>query len=335
MTNGSGEAQIDPGPTPDSRSFGLDIGKLFSLFAVICIHTQLTADMSSTFVITENQLARFAVPFFFIVSGYVLSSRLSSIRSSIYYCATRIVPVFVFWMFFYNWERIRFGNLPLTLEVLGSFDTHLWYFPSVIVNIVICSVLLKSGQPWIALLVSFAFYLAGCLHGSYEPYIYAHHWRWNTIHHWNWNTRNGPFFGLLFVSIGACLARVQFAKKPFLYALMFVIGGIAQVVEVRMLAHLEQVPLIIVDYVFSTILFACGAFLFFLSLPNNRLTKFLSGPGRFVLGAYGIHIWVTGWPMASHNTMTSAAWSVAGVWGMSLVISQACSLIPLLRFAFK
>jgi surface polysaccharide O-acyltransferase-like enzyme len=116
---------------------------------------------------------------------------------------------------------------------------------------------------------------------------------------------------------------------------MFAIGGVAEVAEVRMLAYLRHSPIIIEDYVFSTTIYACGAFLFFFSLPNNQVTKTLSGPGNFVLGAYGIHLWITGWPMSSHNSITSAAWSVAGVWGMSLVISQLCSLIPLLRFAFR
>lgn len=86
--------------TEDSaRATGIDAFRWFSFLAVVFIHAIRVSDNTAiNWEGVVNQLARFAVPFFFICSGYFFGLRAGEPKyiNQIVKVATRLLPAFIF-----------------------------------------------------------------------------------------------------------------------------------------------------------------------------------------------------------------------------------------------
>ncbi len=180
----------------------------------------------------ENWLARIAVPFFFVTSGFLLY-RKSSLenfsleRTKLY--VKKLIRLYIIWTLIYcpfkinsiltNEKGIVYGILAYCKDiVLVESYTHLWYFPALIFAVVVISYLLSkkiSLKKIVA--VALCFYLIGLLAQSWFGIIKP--LQFNAPELWQFlkiikkiivTTRDGLFEGLLFVGMGAVFAFYGF-----------------------------------------------------------------------------------------------------------------------------
>ena len=140
--------------------------------------------MSLSAILIVDQLSRFGVPFFFIASGYFLSHRIDSAFFITRYVVVRIFPAFAFWTLFYFWSSIKDGPVDILSLVFDGGGLHLWFFSSLILCLLLCSILLKIGGLRLVIVAAIPLYLIGLYHGVYGEALHAPHW--------SWNVRNGP-----------------------------------------------------------------------------------------------------------------------------------------------
>ncbi|MDO5602953.1 MAG: alanine racemase, partial [Oscillospiraceae bacterium] len=196
----------------------LDHFRLAAALMVIAIHTSPLASFSpeADFWLTRV-LARLAVPFFIMVTGYFLSrdqwknTGAFLKKTALLYAAAILL---------YLPLNLMNGGYPL-LEWLrrilfsGSFY-HLWYFPALLLGVVIAKLLSRLGKGG-ALAVAALLYLIGLLGDSYYGAVSGlpvFHDFYEFIFSLFGYTRNGVFFAPLFLLLGSC-CRSWKLKRPF------------------------------------------------------------------------------------------------------------------------
>lgn len=226
----------------DSRNYtGIDIFRIVAAFLIVAIHTSPLSSFSETgdFILTRI-IARIAVPFFFMTSGFFLISRYSRnteklntfIRKTclIYTAAILIyIPINI-----YNNYFEMDNLLPNIIKDIVFDGTlyHLWYLPASVIGAVIAWYLVKKFGCTKALLTSSILYFIGMFGDSYYGLIEKIS-GFNTFYRLIFQvsdyTRNGIFFAPVFFVMGGLIAdnRIRMSlKKSALgfvasFALMF------------------------------------------------------------------------------------------------------------------
>ncbi len=207
---------------------GIDAFRLVAALLVVTIHTEPLASFGSLghFVLTRV-IARIAVPFFFLASGFFLISRYApdgaklrafEKRTAVIYAAAILLylPINI-----YSGDFARTDFLPSFLKDLVFDGTmyHLWYLPAAMLGAAIAWYLVKRLDYGRALFVTGLLYVVGLFGDSYYGLIqnlpaiqgiYAGLFRISDY------TRNGIFFAPLFFVLGGYLAdsRRRLSWKP-------------------------------------------------------------------------------------------------------------------------
>ena len=220
----------------DYKFNGIDVVKFVCAFLVCIIHIKpfnvelLGIDKLSYLNFgLQKYFCRVAVPFYFTASGFLLFRKLDFSNLNI----SRIKN--------YCFKILRLlGTWTFLLFVGGS--GQLWYLGALVLAIIILSVLIKKGIPmrWI-ILISVILFLIGLLGDSYygfiEPlksffipkiFIVGYETVFST-------TRNGVFFGLVFVLIGALFAQKRIVINNILAVVGLIISLIIMFFEVYLL----------------------------------------------------------------------------------------------------
>ena len=196
----------------------LDRFRLAAAVLVVCIHTSPLASVTEAgdFWLTRV-LARAAVPFFFMTSGYFLgwgrwkgTGKLVKKTLLLYGAAVLLyLPV--------NWYNGGYKPMEWLQRLLAEGTLyHLWYFPAAVLGAVIARNLARLGMP-AALAAAGILYLAGVGGDSWYGFaagfpaaerFYAGVFR--IFPH----TRNGLFFAPLFFLLGA--AGVRWSRRASL-----------------------------------------------------------------------------------------------------------------------
>ena len=155
------------------RMNNIDFLKLFAVYAVICIHTQPFKYSFECYGLEYfdyiykliRSATRFAVPCFFIISGYFFSASIGRNKNIKFVCkkyVSRLVPICLFWNAFYflypkdfventvkydflragywhflNLEKIFRSPLGLVFQGVGG---HLWFIVSLMIAVVIITI---------------------------------------------------------------------------------------------------------------------------------------------------------------------------------------------------
>ena len=196
--------------TGRSRLVGVDAARLIAFLFVILIHTAVPPGPRAAGVRLDgviDQLARWAVPFFFITSGYFVGRSGPSASEAVFTLFKRIAPVFLFWSLLYiavtpgGLARMTDLSFDILWLIRGGPGYHLWFLPSLFASVSLLHVV--KGAPRAALWAAAGLlYAIGLLLGSYKGVL--------GLTHFFWNMRDGPFFGFIFVVIGFELARTSF-----------------------------------------------------------------------------------------------------------------------------
>lgn len=297
------------------RIQSVDIVRVLAILGVIIIHTQpfigehVHPGMDFNLGVLLNQFARFAVPFFFVISGYFWASKFDEAKSltrPTVNIARRIAVIFFAWSAIYLLptnllKALEYGplgpiktiywNLNWYLRVLiddpvngfmQGTKGHLWFLMSLLCSLAISAVLLARNMKRTLIALSLILYLIGLFGKAYADTPFGFHS--------NFNFRNGPFFGLIFFVSGYILNRIRPKASWFLTGLVLTAFGFClHFLELFMLKYYWNTTTI-QDYVVGTYFVGIGVALIALANPPFlRMQKvFFIGP--MVLGIYAIHL---------------------------------------------
>lgn len=289
--------------------------RIAATLAVILIHTmpisftELEGYSSSSPALLINQFSRFAVPFFFTISGFFWGKSISD-KNNIFLVwkkyALRFSLLFISWTVIYStpymriipllnqedtilnlikqtyWNLSSFATHPLTLILEGS-KSHLWFLPSLLICVSISSVFVKNKITPVLYIASILLYVIRVLGKSYSNTPYGIEI--------DINTRDGPFFGLIFFATGYYLSITCPRRTSPRYGLVVLLTGfIAQAIELNILNIKYDVSKI-QDYCFSTYLMGIGAAMICITQksPTSFRLDRLEFIGKLTLGIYLVH----------------------------------------------
>ncbi|CDQ38353.1 MULTISPECIES: acyltransferase [Virgibacillus] len=308
------------------RNYSIDYFKFYAIFAVVCIHTGTLSDTKLGNIAGDDidfvidTLARFAVPFFFVVSGYLFISKLKSIQQQhdkpfVYQWAYfkkytwKLVKLWLAWFFFYYLFSlgIKFIDTPKTIPALqemfwnytkdvftldlfyygaGFTQYHLWFLLALIWSVSLLFLFTKCRLLRILFLISLGLNLVGLFGQSYTSFFEV-----------PINTRDTLFFALFYISLGGIFAQyVEKWKKlsdripVFIYVGLLLLFAITQVGEgfitLRLMDGEEG------NYYLSTIPFLVTLFLFILRYDQIGKGSLISKIGSNAVGIYVSHVFV-------------------------------------------
>ena len=312
-----------PSPAKEKpRHAGIDLFRWFAFIAVVCIHTATMSDVS----MTAGRLSRWAVPLFFMVSGYFLGARIGDLKV-VWRSTKRIAPLFVVWALIYIMVRDSWpetGKQWQDLLINGGAGLHLWYLPSLL-SCIVAVALLRRWLAWSAVLgLAGAVFVLGLAFGSYSGLL--------DLGQRVWNPRNGPVFGLLFVALGAWMATAKLpAVKAWQAALAF---GVFLLLDVSERLWLATTGPTYIDFTVSTLFVGVSAFMLARAWDGRPFARWnLDILGRYSFGMYAVHMLFL-YAIHKHYHPRGTGdwvWTVLATVALSTLTALLLSRIPLVR----
>ena len=190
----------------------IDILKYAFAFLVIAIHTFPFSDISPAFnLIFIASLCRIAVPFFFIASAFFFFKGKRDLKHYL----KRVLWLYLVWTLIYSPFILRslmqstnialsLLRLLIDLFVNGSYY-HLWFLPALMLGMYLTDKIERKWGLKTLVMISLVLYFIG-----YLINIYGYHLNIGLINNYLdvfETSRNGIFFGLPYLTIGALLAK--------------------------------------------------------------------------------------------------------------------------------
>lgn len=225
----------------------IDLFKFIFAILVVMIHTTPLMDFSETASwFFNNTLCNLAVPFFFIVSGFLLFNKVKRLETQVekqfavkkYF--VHILKMYLIWTVLWlplkvlGWhtsggiQSAEIIDYVIAFLLKGTTGDALWYLLALAFSVFIFSVVTKNGETRrkTMLIVSSIVYVIGVLISSYnklfEGFVLVD-WYYNFFG----SVDNGLFNGLLFFSIGANVAylspKIKTKKTAFLFLISFIL----------------------------------------------------------------------------------------------------------------
>lgn len=298
----SREAQV--GPWLES----VDTFRVLAIAGVVAIHTtpvlDITARSGGVFalsIVLINQAARFAVPFFFTMSGYFWGLKVragADVRVTSLRIMSRLLLLYVIWSLIYllpyqlsaaaqsgilgplrlsYWNALRLVAHPELLLFEGT-HVHLWFLMALMWAIALTGVFVASGRVVSLVVLAVALYVFGTLAYAYSatpfgvsiPFV----------------TRDGPFFGTVFFVTGYGLSALAPRREWLGWGALLLAGGfVLELAEDFGLWRLYHVyPLN--EYVFGTYFMGLGTAVMALSDHPLGRWRALARLGPATLGIY-------------------------------------------------
>ncbi|SEF39753.1 acyltransferase [Vibrio hangzhouensis] len=317
----------------------LETARVLAFLAVVLIHSQFLMSLNlgdsgePWFGYIVNQLARFAVPLFFLISGYLIQPKLySSPFPTASQYALPLMRLWLIWSVIYllvpfnlgivveqgylterqgYWDSLMVNPLNSILE--GGL-VHLWFLPSLVMAVYIIAFAVSSKKAQWVLVIGALLYLYGLMGGSYQVLtgIEAPVF-----------TRNGPFFSLLMVSLG-CEIRSRSIRLDSGNAIkVMLVGLMVHFAEASVLHHLGY-KFSLNDYLVGTVMWAVGFFLWLLANPGWGNGLFVSKIASRVLPLYVAHLLVI-----------IAMFNVCGILGLNGLLKDMVVLVGALALSYR
>ncbi|ALK96965.1 hypothetical protein AB595_04645 [Massilia sp. WF1] len=292
-----------------SRFQAVDVFRVLAILAVIALHTARhegpgavgNAFDAATFM---NQVERFAVPLFFILSGYFWSAKCHGhadyLRCSLT-LAKRVLLLFLAWCAVYflaaEFDTLRrlgvAGALAAWTARLGALHggyatmllqgakVHLWFLPALAIAALLSGALLSRHLERTLFVLALALYAVGLAGKAYAATPFGLHTAFNL--------RNGPFFSLLMFATGHALRRRGPQPSWAATGALLAIGGLLlQLGEVAWL-HQRFGAAMVQDFTIGTWPFGLGMAMIALADPRPARIPALAALGPLVLGVYASH----------------------------------------------
>ena len=337
----------------------VDFFRFVAVIAVVIIHAKpfmgLAEESHGVYpyvYILFDQMSRFAVPFFFVVSGYFWGLSVGKSNKPVdkaFKSANRILMILAFWSLIYIFspdfgclyeKGLQCLSLDFRADLTALIETplevfikvmtsHLWFLWSLASAMLITGVLVRLKMKKTLLILSIGLYAIGVLAMAYTntPIGFS----------MGFNTRNGPFFALFPFVLGYFLSHrerhIGWMKHG---ALLFLAGMVVHFAEISLLYfRFETWPAL--DYVFSTWAMGYGLAMMALSGRINFVHTSLGGIihlGKQTLGIYAAHrLFVDAFrPMETIQPYWASAFAyIAAIMLATIVLVWIISRIPCLR----
>lgn len=231
---------------------GLDYFKIVAALLVIAIHTSPLTSINATadFVFTRV-IARIAVPFFLMVTGYFIlpqylfggSEDFKPIRRFL----KKTLLLYAVAILLYLPVNIYAGHFRgagvydvLRMIVFDGTLYHLWYLPASVLGMMLVFLLGHKFPFWSVAAVALVLYGIGLFGDSYFglsaacPVIRA---GYDGLFHVFSYTRNGLFYVPIFLIMGAWLGKARPQKKRWKNVIGLAVSGILMITEGLLLRH--------------------------------------------------------------------------------------------------
>ncbi|MCA0937401.1 acyltransferase family protein [Vibrio alginolyticus] len=284
----------------------LEFARVIAMFAIVGLHCQMALtywqwDGVPWVGYIINQLARFAVPLFFLISGYLIQPKLSiKPTSTLINYAKPLMKIWVLWSVIslvlpFQWQTVSeagylaerqgyWGYLMLSPvnSLMEGGLVHLWFLPALVIAVALIAFLVKAGQSKLLLPIALLLYVYGVLAGSYStltelpsPFF----------------TRNGPFFSTLLVVLGYLAREKQWCYSSGKAILLIILGMGLHFAEAYWLMQ-HDVVFNSHDFLFGTVIWSVGIFMWLLAHPNFGDMPWVYKCSSSILGIYVSHLLV-------------------------------------------
>lgn len=326
-----------------SRNLSVDIVRVLAILGVISIHTKpflVPAEFSSShydfFYVLINQLSRFAVPFFFVISGYFWGRGADASQRYLGFAWQRskqLVFLLFVWSIVYlapynlwgfvdvgvlgplklaYWNDLEVFKHPLYLLLSGT-KVHLWFLVALISATLVCGIFLEMGWRKCLPVAAVGLYVIGVLAKAYKATPWGIHLPFDSVF--------GPFFSTLLFVTGYWLSRCELRSDWFTYGLvLYLVGVLLHGSEIWYLQQQYGTPPIH-DYVFGTYFMGVGVAMMALAKPTQFRFKLLPTIGSYTLGVYLSHFIFVDIFSSLNKQLNNIVWEI----GLVLLV-YACSL---------
>ncbi|KHD26200.1 fucose 4-O-acetylase [Vibrio caribbeanicus] len=338
----------------NDKIISIEFGRVVAILAIVAMHCQMFLtywqfDGTPWLGFIFNQTTRFAVPLFFLISGYLIQPKLIvDPISTLKQYLTPLLRIFVVWSIIcllmpFNLQRVAeqgylaeregywqfLAATPLNSVLEGGL-VHLWFIPALMFAALIAGVLAKLNKTTWLLPIGAILYVYGVLGGSYQ----------NLTELWTpFFTRNGPFFSSLLFAIGFAIRQHSISVSARHAALLAFVGMMIHFGEAAWLYQFDQ-PFNANDFLFGTVLWGTGCFLWLLAKPELGKDRRITSLSKFVLPIYVTHLPVIILMMnvARYYEITDLAKDGLALFGTlitTLILVVGLSKTPLYRWLFR
>jgi surface polysaccharide O-acyltransferase-like enzyme len=294
------------------RVASLDTGRVVAVLAVLTLHARVLRlrfsgpldGWEQTVEVAADHASRFAVPFFFFVSGYLLgrSTRGGPVLPRAAATFRRVVLLYLIWSLLFvvvspledaAYDLLARGHLSdsaltwpppdeCVAQVLKGARMQLWFLPALGTALLVVG-LLDRARASFGLTVAVALYALGLAVGSYSVVTGM---RLGPL------SRNGPFFATLFVYLGFRSGNADDRPRLGSAVLLILAGAAIQGAEAWLLHDRFGAEWIAdgADYFAGTALLGLGAGRLALARPDFGAGTVWPRLGALTLGVYLIHL---------------------------------------------
>jgi surface polysaccharide O-acyltransferase-like enzyme len=324
-----------------NRNASVDAWRFIAIVAVVTIHATpesvVVANRWTAPADLLDQVARFAVPYFFIVSGYYWGEQLErgvSLRDASVPRIYRLLTIFAVWTVIYSLP-IRYVQIPpgealaplraawwhlhsqlvnpARLLMQGT-NSHLWFLPALICAIAISAVVVRFARLRWLFVVGTALYLVELLS---KPYVGT-----SIGVSIDFNTRNGPFVGTLFFATGYALAKRGAKPEWAIPGAVLAVAGCALHIAENALTRTQYGADGVQEFVVGTYPMGLGVALVALSGSRLPANDVLARAGRYTLGVYLIHWIFVDWLSPVRRTLSPLTGEL-----LTIVVATVLSLV--------
>ena len=282
----------------------LEFARIIAMLAIVGLHCQMALTYWQWNGIPWvgymlNQLARFAVPLFFLISGYLIQPKLShSPIDTLKNYAKPLMKVWLIWSMIcllmpFQWQTVAeagylaerqgyWGYLmstPINSLIEGGL-VHLWFIPALVIAVALIAFLVHINMAQLILPTAVLLYIYGVFAGSYAlitdlpaPFF----------------TRNGPFFSTLLVALGYFAREVQWRWSRNNTVRCIILGMALHFGEAYWLMQ-HDIAFNSHDFLFGTVIWAVGVFMWLLAHPHFGDMPWVFKLSPCVLGIYVSHL---------------------------------------------
>ncbi len=218
---------------------GIDIVKFIMALFVVILHTHpLYAVNRTADFMTADVIARTAVPFFFVATGFLLEKQIGERRADVkemlgrytrkvlvLYCIWTVIylPIIIYNKFVISDETFTYGVFTMIRDFVfaGSYG-QLWYLPAVAVGVIVVFVFRKYLGERKTAIILFLLFLMGLTTQSYFGFMSGTIrpdgvlWKgMKAVKKVMVTCRNGVFFGSIFIYMGTWIARCDIKMKSW------------------------------------------------------------------------------------------------------------------------
>lgn len=256
------ERQIEKNYKSDILNYdNLDFIKYVFSIIVIIVHLQpFLGTLPRVHIAFNNIVGRITVPLFFLISGYFVGKKNSKDSSYLKKYVKATIPLYLVWNIIYipvlvstiieYWPLINnyINSINISLQLLipvviaffplivviallyNGFYYHLWYFPALIISLIITGKWVKKFNIKTLLIISFILLLFGATETYYGFFPDSIQHFMSYYYDVFYTTRNFLFFGLFYVALGYFLGTKKevYKKYSFIKVVVFIFVLIAE-----------------------------------------------------------------------------------------------------------